>query len=276
SDIASNNRKILSAAILVKQQLFKKLLYEAGIRKENASDYKSPLLFSSGFHFKPAAFYFIKIHLSKNFRIPTFNDLYWETANSEALRPETSHQIEVSNEIILIKNLKVIVTGYRVNISDMIQWVPGIASEWSPQNLNDVRTSGLEIISNLSHNIHNHKIELSATYAYTVSENRETGYQLIYVPYHKTTAAAAYSYHNFSADYQFLFNGGVFTRSDNNPRYNHAPYAVSNVGLHYAFGTKKALKLGLQVRNLFDEHYQVMRGRSFPGRNYNIYLNLNL
>ena len=152
----------------------------------------------------------------------------------------------------------------------MIQWLPGITTLWLPQNVNKVSTYGAEVLLSWERKIGNHQLLLNSAYAYTVSEEDETRNQLIYVPFHKATASAGYGYRRFSVNYQMLFNGEVFTRSDNNSNYNLDSYSVSNIGIDYRFG--RLLKVGFQAFNLFDQEYQVVERRTYPGRNFTMNL----
>lgn len=272
SDIEQRTREIASGSLLFKHQIGNKFGYELAVRKELTNNYKSPLLFSAGTYCAIADFYKIKINGSRNFRVPTFNDLYWQPGGNTDLNPESSYQGELGNEITF-RNFKMTLTGYYIDIKNMIQWVPG-SSFWSPENVKSVHTYGGEAILNWSKNFNKHRLVLNGTYAYTVSENQETKKQLIYVPYHKMTGALSYSWQKFSLDYQLLFNGEVFTRTDNNAKYNLDSYTVSNVMAGYNFGTKSTYKIGFQVRNLWNEKYESVASRYFPERNFNIYLNL--
>ncbi|MFY0483638.1 TonB-dependent receptor plug domain-containing protein [Flavobacterium sp. PLA-1-15] len=272
SGIRSEKRDIASASLLLKHKLMEKLIYEASIRKELTDNYKSPLLFSAGASYAFADFYTLKINGSKNFRIPSFNDLYWQPGGNENLKPESSYQAEVGNDFHF-KNFRFTLTGYVIDIDDMLRWVP-TGDFWSPVNTDKVKTYGAEAILNWSKSFGKHQFALNGTYAYTVSENQETKKQLIYVPYHKATSSLAYSYRKFSADYQFLYNGEVFTRSDNNSRYNLDAYFVSNASVGYDFGQKNTYQLGFQVLNLFNEKYASVESRFLPGRNFNVYLTL--
>lgn len=273
-DIGSHKRDIGSVSLLMTHDLFDKLQYEIGLRKEATGNYESPFLYSVGLKSKINPHYTVKLNGSRNFRIPTFNDLYWFTGGNANLNPESSYQVEWGNAFNF-GNLEFSITAYYIKIENMIQWIPGHVQEWLPQNLNKVKTYGGEGILSWKKQIGKHRIAINGTYAYTVSENEKTGYQLIYVPFHKATGAVSYAYKKFTADYQVLFNGEVFTRSDNNPRYNIDPYSVSNIGIGYAIGNKNTYKVGFQMRNAFNENYEVMDNRPFPGRNYSIYLNLN-
>lgn len=273
SDIKNEQRNIGSASLLLKHNLTKKFLYEASLRKEFTNNYKSPLLFSLGMSWKAADFYTLKLNGSKNFRVPTFNDLYWQPGGNENLKPESSYQAELGNEF-RFNTFKITLTGYYIDIKDMLRWIPN-GSNWSPQNTNKVRTYGGEAIISWSKNFGNHHVMLNGTYGYTVSEDMEKKKQLIYVPYHKATSSLSYSWKKLSADYQLLYNGEVFTRSDNNSRYNIDAYLVSNAYLHYDFGKKNSCILGFQVLNLLDEKYASVESRYLPGRNFNMYLTLN-
>lgn len=273
SDIKNEQRNIGSASLLLKHHLTKKFLYEVSLRKEFTNNYKSPLLFSLGTSWKATDFYTLKLNGSKNFRVPTFNDLYWQPGGNENLKPESSYQAELGNEF-RFHTFKLTLTGYYIDIKDMLRWLPNGAN-WSPQNTDKVRTYGGEAILNWSKNFGNHHFVLQGTYGYTVSEDQERKKQLIYVPYHKATSSLSYSWKKLSADYQLLYNGEVFTRSDNNPRYNIDAYLVSNASLNYDFGKKNACVLGFQVLNLLDEKYASVESRYLPGRNFNMYLTLN-
>ncbi|MBA9075196.1 iron complex outermembrane receptor protein [Flavobacterium gossypii] len=273
SDIKNEQRNIGSASLLLKHNLTKKFLYEASLRKEFTNNYKSPLLFSLGTSWKAADFYTLKLNGSKNFRVPTFNDLYWQPGGNENLKPESSYQAELGNEF-RFNTFKITLTGYYIDIKDMLRWIPN-GSNWSPQNTNKVRTYGGEAIVSWSKNFGNHHVMLNGTYGYTVSEDMEKKKQLIYVPYHKATSSLSYSWKKLSADYQLLYNGEVFTRSDNNSRYNIDAYLVSNASLHYDFGKKNSCILGFQVLNLLDKKYASVESRYLPGRNFNMYLTLN-
>jgi len=275
SGIEESTRNIFSSALLMKHSPFDKFQYELGIRKEITENYESPLLFSVGTHYDFTDFYSLKMNISRNFRIPTYNDLYWAGAGNLDLNPETSNQVELGNHF-KHKDFKFSLTGYYIQIDDMIRWLPSEGGVWRPKNEEKVETYGLEVLAGWNIEIFkNHQISASGTYAYTVSENMNTGYQLIYVPFHKATGSLTYTFKNFSIDYQLLYNGEVFTRSDNNFQYNMDAYTVSNLGLSYDFGKKNTYKIGARVLNIFEEEYQSVENRWMPGRNFNIYLNLN-
>ncbi|WP_424494180.1 TonB-dependent receptor plug domain-containing protein [Salinimicrobium sp. GXAS 041] len=275
SDLGENRRNIFSAAFLLKHWLNEKLSYEAGIRKEITKNYDSPVLFSAGANYQFSEFYGIKLNASRNFRIPTYNDLYWSSSGNLDLAAETSLQGEIGNRFSW-QDVELNVTAYYIDIDNMIRWLPGSDGAWRPENEDEVQTYGVEGVLNWKKDFRNYGfLNLAGTYAFTVSENKQTHNQLIYVPYHKATAAIAYSYKRLELDYQFLFNGEVYTRSDNDSQYNLESYLVSNLGASYRFGANQNYRMGARVFNLFNEAYESVENRWMPGINFSIYLNLN-
>ncbi|MFD1079533.1 hypothetical protein, partial [Longispora fulva] len=73
-----------------------------------------------------------------------------------------------------------------------------------------------------------------------------------------------YGIRRFSAWYQFLYNGSVYTSSDNN--YSLSDYTVSNLGLEYDLLKNRELNLGVELRNIWNTNYQSLPGRPMPGR----------
>lgn len=272
SKIGSEKRQIGSGSLLMKHKINSRLLYELTLRKEITNNYESPFLYSFGLKYDAAGFYYISLNASKNFRIPTFNDLYWEGNEYPDLKPETSDQAEIRNQFHF-KNFSFSVTAYYNSVKDLLRWVPQSSGGlWKPENTHRVKIYGLESILNYKKSFQNHHFELTGTYAYTVSENEETDKQLIYVPFHKSTASLGYSRKRISAYYQFLFNGAVFIDSDNKNKLDS--YTVSNLGLDYGLGKNQQYKIGFQFLNILNENYQSTLNRPMPGRNFNVYINL--
>ena len=273
SDLLTETRTIGTGSILWKHKLSSKLDYELGIRQEVTDTYESPLLFSAGTSFALTEYYTIKANLSKNFRIPTFNDLYWQGSGNPYLNPEHSLQGEIGNEFSY-KNSKFVLTGFLIQLKDMIRWTPNSNGLWQPENTQNVTNYGLEMLFETKKSIGKHLFSFTTSYGYTVSENNETEKQLTYVPNHKANANLAYNYKSFTTYYQWMYTGEVFTSSDN--FYKLDDYALSNIGIDYNFGKKKTYLLGFQVLNLTNENYQNVISRPMPGRNFKLYLTLNL
>ena len=273
SDVQKEIRDISSVGILFKHQALEKLKYQVGIRQEIANAYGNPTLYSFGVEYEFSSFYTTKLSFSKNFRRPTFNDLYWTNSGNPNLKAEKSHQVELGNQFAL-KNWKFSLTGYFNNIKDMIHWLPSSGGLFKPYNEDHVQTYGGEFMLNWKKQINQHVFNFNSTYAYTISKNQETKKQLIYVPYHKITFAGVYEFNRFSIDFQWRYNGEVYLNSDNNPNQILSDYMLTNAGIAYDFGKNNSFIVGGRVLNIFNKAYENVRRYEMPGINYNFYINL--
>ncbi|WP_026978240.1 TonB-dependent receptor plug domain-containing protein [Flavobacterium tegetincola] len=274
SDIATEKRSITGFALQFKQSVNEHFSYDWSLRKEVTNNYKSPLLYAVGTVYKPFKWYTLKANFSQNFRIPTFNDLYWQGAGNIDLQPEKAVQGEIGN-VFQWQNFSITATVFYSKIKDMIRWLPQNGGVFRPTNTERVSIFGSEISMDYSKVVHKHHFDFHANYSYTDSENEKTGKQLTFVPFHKTTASLAYSYSRFAAFYQYLFNGEVFTQTDNNPKKIIENYTVSNFGISADLDQHSNYTLGFKVLNLWNENYESVENRPLPGRNYALNLTLN-
>lgn len=271
SDVGNHKRNIGAAALLFSHNLGR-FSYELSGRKEVTETYESPFLFSVSAAYEVTDFYHLKLNASKNFRIPTYNDLFWRTGGNPDLKPEESHQVEIGQNLFF-EHVELGVTGYLMRISDLLRWVPDASGLWRPVNTTDVANYGLEATAATDYTIGAHQFNFNGTYAYTKSRDNRLERELIYVPNHKATASLGYAVGRFSMYYQHLYNGNVFTSSDN--KYVLEGYNISNVGLNFSLFNKNRLTIGAEVRNLFDTYYLSQPSRPMPGRSFNSSVTFN-
>src|SRR5690606_10299154 len=240
-------RHLGSLSLFGKHQIHPKFYYELSLRQELTETYGNPLLYSLGGRWDVTDFHRIKFNASKNFRIPTYNDLYWPRGGNPDLKPESSYQAEITNEFHN-KILTFSVTAYYNEIKNLIRWVPnsGIVGGlyWTPENVDDVNMYGIESVLSAQKSFGKHHFSLNGTYGYTVSHDQKLDKQLTYVPFHKATASFGYGWNGFSLYYQFLFNGKVYHTTMNEAEHQLSHYFISNIGLDYDFGKSDVYKIG--------------------------------
>lgn len=266
------NRNDFSATALLKHQVSPKLAYNISLRQDFSSDYSSPLVFSLDGKYTINKHYDIQLNASKNFRTPTFNDLYWQPGGNLDLLAEQSYQVDLGHRL-QFGGVTFNLNGYYITTKDMIKWLPGSNGIWSPINIDDVRIYGAEGELGLGYDIGKHqKVAFKANYAYTVSEDQTTKEQLIYVPFHKANASFSYSLSHFNVFYQHLYNGPVSIIGGELDGYD-----VANVGINYTGTLQKKITytLGLSVNNVFDTYYENIALRPMPNRNIQSQLILN-
>ncbi|MDE3740730.1 TonB-dependent receptor plug domain-containing protein [Maribacter polysaccharolyticus] len=264
-------RNDFSATALLKHQVSPKLAYNISLRQDFSSDYSCPLVFSLDGKYALTKEYDIQLSASKNFRTPTFNDLYWEPGGNTDLLAESSYQIDLGHRL-RFGGLTFNLNGYYIATEDMIKWLPGSDGIWSPINIDDVQIYGVEAELGLDYGIsENQKIGFKSNYAYTVSEDKSTNEQLIYVPFHRANASLTYSLLNFNVFYQHLYNGPVSIIGGELDGYD-----VANIGITYT-GTLEKIQytLGVNINNLYDTYYENIALRPMPNRNIQSQLIIN-
>ena len=272
SSFNNPNRKEFSTTALLLYNPNEKWNYGLNLRQDVTSGFDSPLLFSFDVAYDVSNFYKLKLNGSKNYRVPTFNDLYWQPGGNLDLVPETSYQIDLGQEFTY-KNANLKVNAFYIKTTDLIQWTPNNSGFWSPENIAETQNYGAEVNLEVTHKVKAHHFSFQGNYAYTVSEDLETNKQLIYVPYHKANINIAYAHKRISMYLQHLFTGEVYTTTENlsGPFYSVDAYQLDNFGINYQLLKTKnqQIDLDLKVNNLFNTAYENVAFRPMPDRNFN-------
>ena len=162
---------------------------------------------------------------------------------------------------------------FYISIRDLIRWVPSEEGIWKPENTAEAENYGLEFFADFATKIGKNQLEMHSTYAYTKAIDLANQNQLIYTPLNKATLTGTYKIGNLEIFFQSLYNGKIFTSSDNN--YELAGYYLADFGAGFPLLKKPATKLQIQVNNIFGKKYQSMPSRIMPGRNYKALLTIN-
>lgn len=266
----NQHRDIFTPIFALNHQLTKKLSYGVQFRKDFLKDFNSPFLYSLGVDYQVNKNYKLSFNTSKNFRIPTFNDLYWQPGGNPNLKPEDSYQFETGNTINF-KNSSFQLNTFFIKTSNLIQWIPNKVGVWSPVNVNETENYGFEFSANHQKKYGLHFIKFSANYSFTIAKNLATHEQLFYVPKHRVNFLADYNYKNFTVFYQQLINDEVSFLVDTIPL-----FTVANIGINYQlkfFNT--APSVGFKINNIYNTYYQNTLNRPMPGINFQITTNIN-
>lgn len=276
TSIGNANRDQLSGTVLFSHDITDKVNYGVNIRKEWVSDYSSPFLFSLEARYRITKKYTLSLNASKNYRVPTFNDLYWvgagATGNLEVL-PETSWQVDIGQTLNL-GNYHFSLNAFTILSDDLIQWRPNVQGLWMAMNIQDVSQYGAEVEADWKKKWGNRELSWENGYAYTRSRDNLTKNQLMYVPEHTFRSNLAYRYKRITAFYQMLYTGTVYTTTDNSD--SLPAYTVAYMGLDYQWPVSAEVEIdfGLKVNNLFNKAYQNVAYRPMPNRNIQFQINI--
>jgi len=270
-------------------EITNRMVVNAVIRKEITDNDFQPFLPSLGvdYHLLKDHSLTVKAHISKNYHLPSLNDLYWSPGGNPELKPEDGFSAEggVAYEFTKNKNIRLNteVTYFYTHITDWILWQPDpVFRYWTPLNLKEVSSQGIECNANLVYQLKNVVLRFNATYAYTsarnlkpINQNDETtDKQLIYTPMHSYNAGLRAEWKQYFVAVANHYTGKRFTNTSNS-RYMPA-YQISDFSLGMIFDVKKqSFSSQLNVNNLFDIDYQAIAWQPMPGRNIEILLKYN-
>lgn len=272
SGIGNISRNIGSAAGLIRYFVTPDLRFEAGIKKDFVENISSPVLYSFSGKWQPVKWYQVGASFSRNFKFPTFNDLYWKQGGNLDLVPETSTNLDMDHEF-RFGDFRLTLSPYYMDIKNYINWLPTAAGYWAAFNTYSVEIYGLDSQVTYHKSFGNHNLMFNGGYTYSRSTNKLTGLQMMYVPLHKATGNIDYRYRFLSVYVQGLFNGLTYTTTDEKRADAIDPYFVLNTGISAKF--LNHYTLGLKVNNITDTVYQTVSYYPLPKRNYSIYININ-
>jgi len=268
-NLITATRNDFTAYALFQHRLSTRFVYNLSTRAGASSAYDIPVIFSADASFALADGFDLRGGFSSNYRLPSFNDLYWVPGGNPELDPETS----LSGELGLVyeKSGHVFsVTGFLIDSSDLIQWQPATGGLWSPININESSNYGLEIALRGSLYPELRGLSWNVQYDYTRAMDEELDTQLIYVPEHRANGSLSYLFRSWTASYQIQYTGEVFTTTSNTQKLDD--YAISNLEISKSF-VKNSIRFILQVNNLFDESYESVAYRPMPNRNFQLNFN---
>lgn len=269
SNLPFTTQEVFAVSILGNYDVTHNLGVEVGVKNEIAKDYANPFLFSAGFYFNSKQ-YQLKVNTSKNYRIPTFNDLYWQPGGRLDLKPETAHQFDVNNTF-KTRYITVSVSAYHTTIKDMIRWIPTETGFWDAANTDQVAIYGADLLVALQKKWNKHSVQLNANYGYTKSIDQKNQKQLTYTPLNKFNINLSYTYKNFSVSPAFMYVGKIYTTALNDELNALDGYGIVDLDFQQKITIKNnPYFINLKIKNVANTVYSNMPERVMPGRDYHL------
>jgi iron complex outermembrane receptor protein len=249
------------------------------LRQDLAEGYLVPFCPSLGAEGRITKTLSARLTLSRNFRIPTMNDRFWQPGGNPVLEPESSWNQEagvtwtpfLKNKPFLLEHS---LTVYNIMIDNLIQWVSK-GSYWSPENVDKVWSRGVEAESRIHLSTSIGRATMKVRYAFAPSgkmdEKGKATKQLIYIPKHRATFSGTWQLKTYYGSVTCTYNGERFVNPENTlsmPR-----YVLVNLTLGREFRLRQSLlRLQLDARNVLDTEYQVVK--YFPEPGFTVLMNL--
>ena len=228
----------------------------------------------------------VRAFAKKNFRMPTFNDLYYADMGNSKLNPESALQYDLGFVLNkdwkqgIVDHFRLQVDGYYNTVYDKIVAYPkGQQFRWTMLNLGKVHIKGVDAMAEVG--LEPAKDwKVTARLQYTYQDARDvtdpnTSYykdQIPYIPWHSGSAILGLSWRKLDLAYSFIYSGERYSQQEN-ILYNHLqPWYTHDMSVVYH---ARRWSARLDVNNIFSQDYDVILNYPMPKRNYMLTLEYN-
>ncbi len=254
----------------------------AGLREEIVGYRQNPITWSIGSRIKLTQRFILRSNISRNYRIPDMNDLYWSgylSIGNPNLKPEHGYSEEIGLDYLLNSCNSSFITklsAFNSNVNEWIIWLQDNTGDnnWSPVNAKKVWSRGVDASISVSNNLHKWQWGFDLMGTGTISTTEESaiksdiGKQLPYTPKIKANGSFFLCYKSYKVKYNHSYTGKRSTPYSN---LNIQPYDIASISFEKTFdGHAFSIKSFLRIDNLFNKEYQVMVWYPMPLRSYQL------
>ncbi len=258
------------------------------LRLENISDLDlTELLPQAAINYSPIHDLYLGGAYSKSFHAPTLNDLYWYQGGNANLKPESGEnwQASISFEPEWSgTTTKLAATGFLAHINDEIVWLPSVGTEYTPINIEEVESKGIELSADIEASI-NARISLHFEERYTwLSALNITSGDPNYgneIPYSSPTRSLLIAEIRQSDWGSFAvlarYRGHEYSDVANTPGGEFQPvttYDLTLTSRNFTF-ENIGFRMLLGVADVTNEHYEDVINYPIPSRTYHFSIELN-
>lgn len=246
----------------------------ASARQEWSAGQAAPLTAALGGEYRVKAWATLKAQAARLYRVPSFNDLYWQPGGDPGLLPEQGYSGDIGvvlNHRWRTLGLRSELTWFNRLVDNWIIWLPG-PQWWSPSNVLQVWSRGVETNSQLRWTVRRTTLKLTLGTSYVQSTNQvaksrfddSAGKQLIYVPLYSGNSTIGMERSRASLSVSAVYTGYRYTSSDN--RDFLPPVWLLNARAGYIAVRRNQWQADvfLRAQNLLGTTYQLVVNRPMP------------
>ncbi len=227
------------------------------------------------------------------FRLPSFNDLYYQEVGNTKLRPENARQYNVGltyskNVCPFLPYLSATIDAYYNKVTDKIIAYPTKnLAVWSMRNLGEVEIKGIDATGSLSLQPWERiRINLSGNYTYqqalditnsdpTTEAGRTYKHQIAYTPRVSGSGQAGIETPWINFSYSFLFSGKRYVQNENIAENSMEGYSDHSISISRSFHILKThTSVSVEVLNIANKNYEIVKNFPMPGRFVRATLNI--
>ncbi len=252
-------------------QRIQKFSYRLKLRQEIYQNQNIPLIGATEINYKLNHKHQIRFNLSKNFRLPTFNDLYWTPGGNPDLKAENNISFEGGYDYIQ-PEFHFHITAFYNNSSNLIKWIPGEDQMWHPVNFEKIIYKGAELETGFQFKLKQVLLKNNFQFTYQLPVNQNTNKILTYTPQILGQNILMLNYKKLNWQYSVRYQGKMFTTANNS---QYLPdYLIHNTSFSIKINDK--IRLKTLIYNIFNTYYENFPSRPQPGRNYQFIINYKI
>lgn len=268
-----------------KSSLLKSISFVSALRFDSFSDFKnhfSPKMggvFNFGENWRTS----IKWNIGLSYRAPNFNELYWPpdawTKGNPDLKAENGFDWDLGLRFRypIFYGLALDISYFNITLNDLILW-QSVGQIWMPLNVDKARNQGVE----WSVTAEPVRKWLSVNVNYTLLDARNLSEAptvknkfLVYRPKNSLNISLMSSWWIFTLKYDFQYVGRRFINPANTIYLKS--YNTSDVIFTASTKYKRwQPQWSLQIKNIFDEQYEIIRYQPIPGREIRFTVGISL
>ena len=228
-----------------------------------------------------------KASAARSYRAPTLNERYWLPGGNPALRAESGFGYEAGLRHRLAwpagPTLETELTAFRQDVADWVQWLPSTRTGiWSPRNLRQVRSQGLEASTALRYR--RGQYSGGAQLAYHFTDTRKTqgtaddsdpvGVQLAFVPQHQASLGTDHRWRGWQLSSTLVVSSFRYINASGTDFLPATALLGATLGRTLTGPAGTSLLVLLQATNLLNQAYDSYPGRPAPPRSFGASLRL--
>lgn len=258
----------------------------ANLRQAQQNRKFVPLTYYAGVNYMILSKLKLYGNITKVYRLPAMNDLFWRPGGNINLNAEDGITQEIGLEVAGLKlfdafSIQHSSTVFNRTMQNWIIWLPQ-SGLWTPDNILEVWSRGYETQTNIEIPAQNFNVEfflntnyILSTYQKAISINdNSVGNQLVYTPMYSGSAGLKIRHKKAGFIYNQQYVGYRYLTSDNTQFL--PPYYLASAAIFYQPKFKsQSFIIHFRINNLFNTSYQVVQHRPMPQINYQLSIQIN-
>ena len=224
----------------------------------------------------------LRAFYKESYRAPNFGELYFFQLMFKQLRPEHAHQLNLgithsgSYQPINLSTYQLTLDAYYNRVTDKLVAYPAHSMYyWTTDNLGRVDILGIDVTTDFAFYIQHStfNIHLNYSYQHAVDKSDETskfyGHQIVYTPRHSGGGSLRWENPWINLGLTAMVVGERYSTQQNLDKWRLPAYCDLGFSVDRKFDLRVgSLNLRLQVFNLLDIQYEVVRSYPMMGRNW--------